>query len=117
MKIFLTLFVSLFLSVTFAQEAETIAYEVDTRLDIKSLRLSLANDSKLTKAVYSIGDCFNSMVCLHLDPNHDYELMVNNTVLIEISSRDIQQQLKVEEEAEVSPISLITVQEWAIGDE
>lgn len=75
-----------------AQDAETVVYKVNTHENVQSLRLTAVNSQDKEPTLSSpIGSVCDSIVFLHLNPLSDYELLVNNTVRIEISSDDIQE--------------------------
>ena len=114
MKTICTLLAILTLTTASAQNAETVDYEVNTDQLIQSLRLTVIKDHETTTLPYAIGDLGDSTVCLQLSPSLDYELLVNNSTLIYISSSDIEQSIDAQNEN--SPISLITIQSWAIRD-
>ncbi|MDB3907507.1 hypothetical protein N9355_08535 [Crocinitomicaceae bacterium] len=115
MKILSTLIITLILSAANAQNSKTVHYEVNTHQEIQSLRLSVSSGFEQSVSPYSIGDFHDMTVCLNLDPSLDYELMVNNTEVIQISSREIRESMKSTEEN--SPISLVSMQSWIISEE
>lgn len=117
MKIFSSLIVLFLISSSaYAQSAETVAYELNTEVVIQSLRLSATNSNAQDDAITpSIGDIRGSVVCLHLNPAHDYELMVNNHRFITISSEEIRESIQSEEP--VSPVILVTSNEFMDIDE
>ncbi len=116
MKIFSTILATVILSMANAQNTEIVAYEVNAHQTIQSLRLSPVNSNERTViASSSIGSLKDSTVCLHLNPSLDYELLVNNTTLIQISSEDIQASFKPEEES--SPMALVSMRSWIISEE
>ena len=107
MKIACTLVALLILFTASAQNDETVSYEVNTHLQIQSLRLSPLNDNDQLALAYSIGDLNDSIVCLNLNPDLDYELMVNNTTVIKITSIEIQERRKSNETP--SPFALASL--------
>ncbi len=115
MKLVSTLLATLFFSITNAQNTETAVYELNTHQKIQSLRLSETNCYEQTAGSFSpIAAVCDSTVCLHLNPLSDYELMVNNTTLIQITSKDIQESL-MEEEA--LPIPFVVAKNSIIREE
>ncbi len=116
MKRISTLFAILFLFTTYAQDAEIVNYELNTHQKIQSLRLSVVNcDERNVCSLEPIGNIHDSIVCLHLNPFSDYELLVNNTVLIHISSNDIQDSLIPE--GQFSQNSIVAAKNWIISEE
>ncbi|XOV68491.1 MAG: hypothetical protein ACFHU9_04790 [Fluviicola sp.] len=115
MKTLSTLGALFLLTFANAQSTTSVAYEVDTQTSIQSLRLSIANGNEKSITPYSIGDFQNTKVCLHLNPALDYELLVNNTKLIQISSAEIRSSIKSSEET--SPVSLVSMENWVITEE
>lgn len=116
MKIVNTFLATLIISAANAQNTETVAYEVNTHQMIQTLRLSGVNNTeKETTGLFPIGTVDDSTVCLYLNLCSDYELMVNNTTFIQISSNDIRKSLIPEEE--IPPISLVATKTWSFGEE
>ncbi|MCR9171101.1 MAG: hypothetical protein NXI10_01310 [bacterium] len=108
MKIVSTLLVTLMISAANAQSTETVNYEVNTHDLIRSLRLSAVDENVNTSL--AIGEVSDSSVCLNLNPELDYELLVNNTRLIRITSRELREALPAENTS--SPVSLFSMKSW-----
>ena len=107
MKTFSTLIALFLLTAAHAQNTESVAFELNTQLEIQSLRLSATTtNSENDEFVPSIGDIQGTTVCLHLNPAEDYELMVNNNRFFTITSEEIRESIQPEEP--VSPVILVS---------
>lgn len=116
MKLLSALFATFMLSLANAQSSEPVVYMVDTQTKIQSLRLSTVNscgeEESTSSPIIGVSD---STVTLSLNPYSDYELMVNNTIFIPISSEDILESITPVENP--SPVSLVVAKNWFVEEE
>lgn len=90
MKIITMLLTICLISTGYSQNTELVEYKVETTTAIQSLRVSCRNSSNDPLKVNSfIESICESTVYLRLNPLMDYEVIVNNNLIIDVDSETI----------------------------
>jgi len=90
MKVLATLCSIILTTVSFSQEDGLVYYQIDATTDVNSIRISAQKgQDDIGNALGRIESICDSTILLQLNPDLDYNVLINNSFIVEVNRDDI----------------------------